>query len=751
MLAAEDIAPLYTTWGENGHDDTTGVLLTADPLQEDQNLSPEAHSAHLEIPGSSTRFDHPPIVRAPPQRHSHIPSGNDLRAIDPSFSSAPSSTQAGPELLPRRSHVGARHRSRSEPFPGIGVMTAAGTDGTKIASNKVAELNAVDLERELRREARDSGFDGTPPLMPRSRSYQPAWTRDFRQNITRRFSQLQTYLNRQKSRRTPYSHLTTLEPPPATSQNPISPITSVSTAEFARTIQSSVRAISSGIQPELIVKGSSGSYFVKGESGATVGVYKPRDEEPYGAMNPKWTKWLHRNLLPCCFGRNCLIPNLGYVSEAAASFVDRKMGLNIVPRTEIVSLSSPAFHYSQFDRATHNSGTIPLPLKTGSFQLFVRGFKDSGTFFREGYERAAMEDPTASTTLGCRPPGSSASLASSWAATSRQTSRYSLASFEGAPIMEQGDAGGQSRIVSPHGEGGPSKSSGHPMGWSERTQREFQLQFERLVVLDYLIRNTDRGMDNWLVRYDPTDEDEEVQSRTSDATGENVLPPSEPVEEAPRADQETTVQMSATEQSSPSGSVLIKVEEPEARTPVEPTIRIAAIDNGLAFPHKHPDQWRSYPYGWAFLPIARVPFSQNTRELVLPLLTNEAWWSDLFEGLEQLFRVDPGFDEGMWRRQKAVMRGQGYNLVEILRRSEVASAPGNAEAGSPWALVRRPNVMVYEEHCYVWVPGDIPEGVVGFSAPPTPSHEAEGRMRRRIRTVRQRFEALTRQPCFTWC
>lgn len=34
---------------------------------------------------------------------------------------------------------------------------------------------------------------------------------------------------------------------------------------------------------------------------------------------------------------------------------------------------------------------------------------------------------------------------------------------------------------------------------------EFQLQFERLVVLDYIIRNTDRGNDNWLIRYDKSD------------------------------------------------------------------------------------------------------------------------------------------------------------------------------------------------------------------------------------------------------
>jgi hypothetical protein len=37
---------------------------------------------------------------------------------------------------------------------------------------------------------------------------------------------------------------------------------------------------------------------------------------------------------------------------------------------------------------------------------------------------------------------------------------------------------------------------------SAKVQQDFQLKFERLVVLDYIIRNTDRGNDNWLIRYD---------------------------------------------------------------------------------------------------------------------------------------------------------------------------------------------------------------------------------------------------------
>ena len=105
-------------------------------------------------------------------------------------------------------------------------------------------------------------------------------------------------------------------------------------------------AISNGIYPSRISKGSSGSYFCRDMSGKIVGVFKPKDEEPYGNLNPKMTKWLHRNFLPCCFGRSCIIPNLGYISEAAASYIDRRLGLFVVPRTEVVKLASPTFHYS---------------------------------------------------------------------------------------------------------------------------------------------------------------------------------------------------------------------------------------------------------------------------------------------------------------------------------------------------------------------------------------------------------------------
>ena len=90
------------------------------------------------------------------------------------------------------------------------------------------------------------------------------------------------------------------------------------------------------------------------------------------------------------------------------------------------------------------------------------------------------------------------------------------------------------------------------------------MQFERLVVLDYIIRNTDRGNDNWLIKY------------TKPGGSKQGTPTKEDDPESP--------------------------EEPQSHTPID----VAAIDNGLAFPIKHPDSWRAYPYHWAWLPAAKV-------------------------------------------------------------------------------------------------------------------------------------------------
>ncbi|VDM16771.1 unnamed protein product [Wuchereria bancrofti] len=70
----------------------------------------------------------------------------------------------------------------------------------------------------------------------------------------------------------------------------------------------------------------------------------------------------------------------------------------------------------------------------------------------------------------------------------------------------------------------------------------------------------------------------------------------------------------------------------------EPKIDVAAIDNGLAFPIKHPDEWRTYPYRWAWLPMAKNPFSEEIVDLILPQLDNIDFVRELCNDLKKLFQ-----------------------------------------------------------------------------------------------------------------
>ena len=105
--------------------------------------------------------------------------------------------------------------------------------------------------------------------------------------------------------------------------------------EFTDHVKQVEYAIDHNVLPQRIYEGSSGSYFAKNLENKTVAVFKPKDEEPYGLLNPKWTKWMHKVCCPCCFGRSCLVPNQGYLSEAAASVVDEMLNLNVVPKTKV--------------------------------------------------------------------------------------------------------------------------------------------------------------------------------------------------------------------------------------------------------------------------------------------------------------------------------------------------------------------------------------------------------------------------------
>ncbi|KAF9148247.1 phosphatidyl inositol kinase [Linnemannia schmuckeri] len=514
-----------------------------------------------------------------------------------------------------------------------------------------------------------------------------------------------------------------VEPAPALTPDHAEPMNST---RFVAIVNSVKEAIHSGIQPLRIAQGSSGSYFCRNLDGKIVGVFKPKNEEPYGQLNPKWAN---------------LIPNLGYISESATSLVDRRLKLNIVPSTEVVWLSSSAFHYDYLDRraAQLQRGAKPLPDKVGSFQLFLNGFKDANLFMRD--HPWPLESPV----------GDANGKGKTWRRSAPE-SIHSHQEADGASL--NGGAAGSTNGGHGHGPDKPG------FNWTPALQQQFREQFEKMIILDYLIRNTDRGLDNWMIRYcekegisivtapaggtqkshlqqEPARRNSRVgdllglysdrgsvrsnsslREGSSSRNGMLATPPGTP----PRSNlsrpvsgmellqdednvTEHTGLLSQERSGSPTKRSSLETEAAATSSTIKDTkltpaetmeayygpnhVHVAAIDNGLAFPFKHPDSWRSYPYGWLFLPrpLISQPFTKATRDHFLPLLSSPVWWRETIADLRRLFSIDSDFDQGMFDKQMAVMKGQGWNIVETLK---------NLDQG-PMDLCRRVALVVWDE------------------------------------------------------
>lgn len=355
----------------------------------------------------------------------------------------------------------------------------------------------------------------------------------------------------------------------------------MSKEEFEVIIESVRQAIEQGVHPRMITQGSSGSYFARNPDGKVVGVFKPKDEEPYAAGNPKWNKWIHRNLFPCCFGRawyvcrtfflfllflltvRSLIPNLSYVSEAAAYTLDCQLRTNMVPYTDVVWLSSRSFHYPFWDRYNHSRNRKSLPSKPGSFQVFLKGFKDANIFLREH----PWPDQYLS---GYRTNDTHRNKRKRWADNCRP--------IAGSPQDNSGDDDGYS---TPRSVPGPDNFM-----WTDGLKQGFREELEKLVILDYIMRNTDRGLDNWMIKVDWETEEVSIVSEPLHMNMDTADP-----EEGPRP-----VDLSQRKPHDRS-SYPYRAQKPmEASShtdgPRDPKITIGAIDNSLSWPWKHPDAWR---------------------------------------------------------------------------------------------------------------------------------------------------------------
>ena len=337
--------------------------------------------------------------------------------------------------------------------------------------------------------------------------------------------------------------------------------------DFDDIVESVKVAIELGVHPKMISQGSSGSYFARNSDGKVIGVFKPKDEEPYASRNPKWTKWIHRNLFPCFFGRACLIPNLSYVSEAAAYVLDTRLQTHLVPYTDIIYLSSKSFFYDFWDRSNYYRKRKPLPAKVGSFQVFLKGFTDANIFLRDN----PWPDQVNS---GFRPQDAQRKKGRSWADTCRPSS---------AASDEEDEAESALRSAAVEDDTPTLK-----FVWTDALQQSFREELEKLVILDYIMRNTDRGLDNWMIKVDPQSQEVSIVSEPPKINGHGskstAVPVSRNQEEfsvsdpSPYKRQESMV--AANGSSSPS-----TVSDANRG----PKISIGAIDNSLSWPWKHPD------------------------------------------------------------------------------------------------------------------------------------------------------------------
>lgn len=320
-----------------------------------------------------------------------------------------------------------------------------------------------------------------------------------------------------------------------------------------------------------------------------------------------------------------LIPNFSYLSEVGASFLDDRLGLSLVPKTRLVGFSSPSFHYLYKDRHRWEQGWQPLPIKIGSLQQFLEGYENAGRFLQKhalpGLSKDVMErdlrEEHRAHRLSRRKQG--ARLRMAFIALKRlllcrygpgpygsaDTNDNATAQNKAPPYTEQASAYPATMPMSMQGDDG--------FEWTEEVFTDMRLELEKLVLLDFLMRNTDRGLDNFMIRYNPH----------------------------PRQG--------------------------------ERHIMIGAIDNSLSFPHQHPQGLRDYPYGWLYLPTGLIglPFSDETRQLFLPKLTDPIWWAGTIEGLRRIFSQDAHFHERTFQNQMSLLMGQGWLIVQCLRqRSE---------------------------------------------------------------------------------
>lgn len=137
----------------------------------------------------------------------------------------------------------------------------------------------------------------------------------------------------------------------------------------------------------------------------------------------------------------------------------------------------------------------------------------------------------------------------------------------------------------------PNQGQDRKFVWTDAIKQSFREELEKLVILDYLMRNTDRGLDNWMVRVDENNQQVSIVSeplKMNGNTEERTIPMVDENTEGTRQPSVSPYKrqeaMSATSRG---------VTPPGLTSSKGASISIGAIDNSLSWPWKHPDAVRS--------------------------------------------------------------------------------------------------------------------------------------------------------------
>lgn len=265
----------------------------------------------------------------------------------------------------------------------------------------------------------------------------------------------------------------------------------------------------------------------------------------------------------------------------------------MVPYTDVVYLSSKSFHYPFWDRYNFSRKKKALPAKPGSFQVFLKGFKDANVFLREH----PWPDQYLS---GFRTNDPHRKRKKRWADSCRPSSSRE------DDAESDDDSEDTPQPLTP----GPDN-----FVWTPTLKQTFREELEKLVILDYIMRNTDRGLDNWMIK---VDWETQKVSIASDPVHLNMEPLAEEADEGPRP-----VDLSQAGPTKTRASYPYRTQKPmDASTspqPVsEPKITIGAIDNSLSWPWKHPDAWRRL-VKIAFLTLPSAVLHTKTASFQFPV------------------------------------------------------------------------------------------------------------------------------------